>query len=539
MMNHAFPEKVRVDGACGKNRRFTRACFAVIGCLLWLLAAGLALETSAVVRLWWIETHNPFILAVKRNASPRDSKPLPLRNGENFRRDCVDPPGWNSLVPAPALPEWAEPRQQESKEEAERRRAFFGGLNEADKNLFALLNDEWVAVIDMSGKVRHVYGNWLCRAAVEAGALPPMLLALERRLAEPGAPKPKRPGSYVNLKLDAIPDIRDDKEILLLESGDPGLFHAFIPSDFKTLRFGNLPPDTPWDGIPFFRYKKNLRNARSGLGIRFDTNNHGFRDRDIGVPKPLGVTRLLCIGGSTTEEGATNETTYPKRLEKMLQAHFGGNQSVEVFNCGISGLTTSGHLARLADYLAIEPDLLVFYEGVNDIHRDLVEYWRTVGAAPWQKLLSRSAFAAWKLNALLYPNETSIQKDIQSLVIENLHAIGRVARSRGIRMVLCSVACPDPRTVTDDERRFYDYHARTAGLDPCLNLERYAHMVHLLNEELRLFCRREGFLYVPVAERITGGYETFSDMYHMTESGIGRKAEAIFDCLKDYLPLRP
>jgi len=519
-------------------RRFTRACFAAIGGLLWIIAAALALETSAVIRLWWIETHNPFILAAKNNTPLSDRKPLSLRHGKDVRHTCAGQPDWNSFSPTAALPAWAEPRQHESKEEAERRRAVFSGLSDPDRHLFALLNDEWVAAIDTSGKVRRLYGNGLYRAAVEAGATPSILQALERRLAETGALAPKTPGSYVNLELNVVPNIRDEKEILLLNADVPGWIHAFIPSDFQTLRFDNLPSDTPWDGIPFFRYKKNLRNARSGQGIRFDTNNYGFRDRDISVPKPPGVMRLLCIGGSTTEEGATNDTTYPKFLEKRLRAHFGENRPIEVFNCGISGLTTSGHLARLADYLALEPDLMIFYEGVNDIHRDLAEHWRTAGAASWRRLLSRSAFASWQMNALLYPDEETMRKDIQGLVIENFHAIGRAARSRGVRMALCSVACPDPQAVTRDERRFFDYHARTAGLDPCLNLERYERILRLLNDEIRLFCLREGFLYVPVAERMDGGYDTFCDMYHMTDSGIERKAEVLFDCLQDYLPFQ-
>jgi len=40
------------------------------------------------------------------------------------------------------------------------------------------------------------------------------------------------------------------------------------------------------------------------------------------VPKPAGVFRIACVGGSTTVEGPHNELTYPNYLERMLGARF-------------------------------------------------------------------------------------------------------------------------------------------------------------------------------------------------------------------------
>ncbi len=519
--------------------RLLRLCFGAFACLLWLVVAAFAFELSAAANTWWIEAHNDFILAAKLHQSRPDVKPSsPVRDRQGLCQACSTQPEWNSFARTQNLPAWAEPKTARSKEEAGQRRGVFVGLDEPNRNLFALLNDELVLELDADASIRRVYGNWLFRAPFEAGVDVLLFQAFKKRLRDANAFPPTSSTAYLKLSLAGVPGIEDNKEILLLKAGASGLVYAFIDSDFQTLRFTDLPPDTPWDGIPFFRYKKNLRNCRSGLGVIFDTNNYGFRDCDVAVPKPPDIIRLLCIGGSTTEEGPTNDTTYPKLLEKALNGHFGGGKRVEVLNCGVSGMTTSGHVARLADYLAFDPEMLVFYEGVNDIHRDLVEYWRTINSPLWRRLLSCSRFVRWQLNSALYPNDATMREGIRGLFIENLRAIGYVARSRGIRMAICSVPCPDSRRVPGNERRFYDYCARTGGLDPCLDLKTYGHILGLLNEEIRALCAREGFLYVPVAEHIEGGYDTFTDIYHMTNSGIERKAETIFECMKEYLKVK-
>jgi hypothetical protein len=45
-------------------------------------------------------------------------------------------------------------------------------------------------------------------------------------------------------------------------------------------------------------------------------NSFGFRSPEIEVPKPEGKFRIVCVGGSTTNAGRTNDTTYPALLEK-------------------------------------------------------------------------------------------------------------------------------------------------------------------------------------------------------------------------------
>jgi hypothetical protein len=52
--------------------------------------------------------------------------------------------------------------------------------------------------------------------------------------------------------------------------------------------------------------------------------SEGYRMREIALPKPAGLVRVVCIGGSTTVAGRTNDETYPALPERKLQARFPG-----------------------------------------------------------------------------------------------------------------------------------------------------------------------------------------------------------------------
>lgn len=67
------------------------------------------------------------------------------------------------------------------------------------------------------------------------------------------------------------------------------------------------------------------------------------------VPKPRDKYRIICIGGSTTFEGSTNNSTYPALLENKLNNYFHCDR-IEVLNCGISGLNQENICQGGTDY---------------------------------------------------------------------------------------------------------------------------------------------------------------------------------------------
>ncbi len=99
-----------------------------------------------------------------------------------------------------------------------------------------------------------------------------------------------------------------------------------------------------------------------------DHNKLGYRGPDIALPKPKGVFRIVALGGSTTYSSATTSAeSYPAQLQTVLRDEYGYN-NVEVINGGFIGYTTWETLVNFEfRVLELEPDMIILYEGVNDI----------------------------------------------------------------------------------------------------------------------------------------------------------------------------
>lgn len=81
------------------------------------------------------------------------------------------------------------------------------------------------------------------------------------------------------------------------------------------------------------------------------------------APKPAGERRIVVTGGSTVEHG---DPALPGALERNLRA--AGHDDVRVYNYGVVGANSGTELARLVfDVARLEPDMVVMYNGVNDL----------------------------------------------------------------------------------------------------------------------------------------------------------------------------
>jgi len=80
-----------------------------------------------------------------------------------------------------------------------------------------------------------------------------------------------------------------------------------------------------WE-VPHWKYKRNasIRVQRGDDVYQVSTNRFGFRGKDIALPKPDGVYRIVCVGGSTTVGGWTDDTSYPAFLEVALNERLAG-----------------------------------------------------------------------------------------------------------------------------------------------------------------------------------------------------------------------
>ncbi len=163
-------------------------------------------------------------------------------------------------------------------------------------------------------------------------------------------------------------------------------------------------------------------------------NRHGFRGPEI-TKKAPGEFRIVCVGGSTTytSEVEDDALTYPGQLQRLLRE--GGHPGVRVINAGCGGWTTWESLINLElNLLELEPDLLVVYHAINDIHPRMV--WPPeayVGdASGYRGPISESNFtpALWEHSAFL-------------------------------RVVMISAGWMEPHSYATIERRLMDEHPET------------------------------------------------------------------------------
>jgi hypothetical protein len=146
--------------------------------------------------------------------------------------------------------------------------------------------------------------------------------------------------------------------------------------------------------IPAPNYAKGL-NRHNALGFRGD---------EVAVPKPDGVYRIVLLGGSTTYSTGIDDygKSYPVVLQQGLRAS--GHGQVEVVNAGCSMYSSWESLINLQfRVLDLEPDLVIVYHGINDVHPRFVH---PASAYTGDNHGSRMAFidrpqSAWDCLALL------------------------------------------------------------------------------------------------------------------------------------------
>jgi lysophospholipase L1-like esterase len=279
--------------------------------------------------------------------------------------------------------------------------------------------------------------------------------------------------------------------------------------------------ETPW-----WEYRKNalLETTWRGRVCRVETNSRGFRSADVKLPKPPGTCRIACVGASTTIEGWTNDTTYPAVVQRRLRTEFATDR-IEVVNCGISSLTSQSELKKLPDYLALEPDLVVEYNGINDVSEIVA---RVLKASPRRlRLLRRSEFLARVLNRWLVPPSALIEQEMRERVRPNLSALAEQSAQAGVEVVFCSFAVPHPALITRAERIFLDYSIRLDWQGEFIGLRAYVEWIGVYNRLLREMCHEHGWRYIPVAEEMPGEFQYYTDFCHMTDKGIEKKAEII------------
>ena len=281
-----------------------------------------------------------------------------------------------------------------------------------------------------------------------------------------------------------------------------------------------------WD-IPWKRYRTNavLRREFGGIPYEVRTNSRGWRSPEVAVPKPAGVFRIACIGGSTTVEGVTNETTYPARLQAKLAATYGAGR-IEVVNCGVSGVSSFTELELLPSVLELQPDLVVHYNVINDLAWQYAPTMFQLAPA-WRRGLCHSRFLRWRCESWCLPPLASLEDYYRNVQFTHYRQFVAACRQANCEVVFCTFATPNPDRLDPTTREYLDWNSRSVWGGGLASFATLRQWILLYNRRLQEFGRQEQVRVLPVAEGLDGGMETFTDLCHLKPSGIDAKAELI------------
>ena len=268
-------------------------------------------------------------------------------------------------------------------------------------------------------------------------------------------------------------------------------------------------------------------------GERFvvEMNSQGYRTHEFAVPKPVGVVRVICIGGSTTVAGRTNDETYPALLEAKLARRFPGLR-VEVLNFGVSSVTSDYWYARLDRVLGYEPDILVQYDAINDIS------WRH-----FPRFAAAHRLRGWAYRSLLL--ERLFPFPVEALdpyLRDSFVTLGDTARACAARRVSylgATFAAPDPQRARGDFRRHLEHNSEYwTRRFPLHSYATWAAIVRRYNGLFVQFAERYHVPYVLAHEPLEDP-GLFIDVCHFTPEGIERLADVLLPAVADLVEATP
>ncbi|RXK55723.1 SGNH/GDSL hydrolase family protein [Oleiharenicola lentus] len=277
----------------------------------------------------------------------------------------------------------------------------------------------------------------------------------------------------------------------------------------------------------------------------------GRRGELYSFKKPPGVFRIVCFGGSTTEQRSDEGVQYPLRLQQLLRERL-GRDNIEVINLGFSAYATPHFLIQLElDVLSWEPDLLILSENINDLTASYFEnftpdysnkYRHPFYSVPDYRsrftranVLFQDVQLYWITRAfvesrLFPPSRIDIRRaslgdqplpEAQQVFERNLRSFVALARTNGIGVVLASQPLEPGRDFFDQQMAYKPYANIT--LYP-LHEEFLKH--HLsYNRTIEKVARETGGWFLDNNSEFGGDRKYFIDMVHYSSAGIDRLAE--------------
>lgn len=273
-----------------------------------------------------------------------------------------------------------------------------------------------------------------------------------------------------------------------------------------------------------------------GAGTKVHINSMGFRGAELRDPKPENGFRIWVVGGSTTFDvyAPDDEHTWPALMGAKLQKAR-PDRVVEVINAGIPGEVIAGNMEDFeAHAAAVQPDVLVFYHGPNDL-RDI----RFGGPSPpggaleKEFALFRAARGAVNKHLPQLPESWAdhrLGSHEMNEMVRRIDQLLGAAKKHRTKVVMASHGLQHTPGVTGNDA--------LAGLaEVCVLLQMYPdNVVHLFrdyNQLLRGIAERLGMPFADVRAAVPGDSQYWGDALHFSATGSELAADVVAQTILD------
>jgi hypothetical protein len=274
-----------------------------------------------------------------------------------------------------------------------------------------------------------------------------------------------------------------------------------------------------------------------GANIHIKINSLGFRGDEFSRTKLAGTFRIVCLGASTTfsAEASSNDAVWTHRLQEKLRQQYPGRQ-IEVINAAVGGYVADDNLRNLRHrVLALDPDLVIYYEANNEIVRDTRELAIRQGLIGengerqprWSVALSKVSLLfdlAYKNLAILARSRDAgagkldrVPPDLPNRFVGVLDQMRQELSARNIPFVLS--------TFIVKYRRDQDRATQIANADvafyymPWMSIDGMLDAMDVYNAAILDYGRRAGLPVVDDRNAIPPDGSHFTDCMHLADPG--------------------
>jgi len=282
----------------------------------------------------------------------------------------------------------------------------------------------------------------------------------------------------------------------------------------------------------------DLWTLKPGYEVRGTTfhiviNSLGFRGDEFSIKKPPRTIRIVCLGASTTfsAETSSNATTWAHLVQEQIQQDF-PQVKIEVINAAVPGYVAADNLKNLKHrLLALDPDLVIYYELNNQIVRDTQDIARERGLLPppqssiVKAIVDHSLLAnlAEKNLTILWKGRStaaridSIPRSLPTHFLGELEEMRRLLSERGVPLVVS--------TFVVKYRRDQDRATQIANADvafyymPWMSIDGMLDAMDVYNQAILDYAAEHQLFAIDDRFAVPADAEHFVDCMHLSTRG--------------------